>query len=146
MDFVWNAFLQLSFSLVATMAVCILWNVSRYVLFYCGLTGAIGWMVYWVLTQFHLSIPLAAVAGSVVVAIVSNHYSRKCKMPVTVFNIPGIVPLVPGGLAYEAMKDLANGDYQHFMQTSVQTAMVAVAIAIGLILAEILNHNIRSFL
>ncbi|SJZ92677.1 Uncharacterized membrane protein YjjB, DUF3815 family [Pilibacter termitis] len=138
--------IQFIFGFLGTVAVAILWNVSRYVLVYCGLTGAIGWIVYWVLMELHCSMPLSALAGSVGVAIMSNHFSRKCKMPVTVFNIPGIVPLVPGAIAYESVRSLALGDYNNFMRVGVNTVMAAGAIALGLILAEVMNHNIRSFL
>ncbi len=66
-------------------------------------------------------------------------------MPVTIFNIPGMVPLVPGGLAYQAVRNLVTGSYQAAASYTVQAIMIAGAIALGLVLSEVFNHNIRNF-
>ena len=66
-------------------------------------------------------------------------------MPVTIFNIPGMVPLVPGGLAYQAVRNLVTSSYQEAANYTVQAIMIAGAIALGLVLSEVFNHNIRNF-
>lgn len=66
-------------------------------------------------------------------------------MPVTIFNIPGIVPLVPGALAYQAVRNLVLGDYVVAVSISVKVLLVAGAIASGLVISEVFNHNIRNF-
>ena len=65
-------------------------------------------------------------------------------MPVTIFNIPGIVPLVPGGLAYQAVRNIVIGNYEKGAYFTVQ-AVIAGAIALGLVASEVFNQNIRSF-
>ena len=66
-------------------------------------------------------------------------------MPVTIFNIPGIVPLVPGGLAYQAVRNIVIGNYEKGAYFTVQAVMIAGAIALGLVASEVFNQNIRSF-
>jgi len=144
-DLLMYLLLQLFLCFIATIGFSIICNVSRYVLVYCGLVGAGGYLAYWIFMQFWHNMAMASLVGSVFVAFLASRMSRFCKMPVTVFNIPGMVPLVPGGMAYEAIRALGEGDYNAFMSAGVNTMMVAGAIALGLVMSEAFNHSIRNF-
>ncbi|MGG5359064.1 MULTISPECIES: threonine/serine exporter family protein [unclassified Enterococcus] len=137
--------LQFAFSFLATMAFSVITNVPRRALIWCGFSGAAGWMVYWTTMQLGGSAVFGTLLGSLGVAYVSNLFSKKLKMPVTIFNIPGMVPLVPGGLSYQAIRNLATESYGEAANAAVQVIMIAGAIALGLVLSEVFNHNIRSF-
>lgn len=139
-------FIQFSFSFFATAAFAIITNVPRRSLIACGFTGASGWLVYWATTiQMSGNIALGSLLGALAVAAVSFLFSRLLKLPVTIFNIPGMVPLVPGGLAYQAVRNLVIGNYTLAIQSLVQAVMIAGAIALGLVLSEVLNNNIKHF-
>ncbi|BDP74471.1 hypothetical protein EfmAA96_22560 [Enterococcus faecium] len=56
-----------------------------------------------------------------------------------------MVPLVPGGLAYQAVRNLVTESYREAAHYAVQAIMIAGAIALGLVLSEVFNHNIRNF-
>jgi uncharacterized membrane protein YjjB (DUF3815 family) len=133
------------FSFLASAAYAIITNVPRRSLYACGLSGASGWMVYWISSQIGANAALGSLLGALSVAAVSFIFSKTLKLPVTIFNIPGMVPLVPGGLAYQAVRNLVNGNYQTAIYSAVQAIMIAGAIALGLVLSEVLNHNIRNF-
>ena len=141
----WNLFIQFLFSFLATAAFAIITNVPRRALFYCGLSGAFGWMIYWTCVDFGGSPAFGSLLGSLGVAFISNIFSKRLKMPVTIFNIPCMVPLVPGGLAYQAVRNLVTSSYQEAANYTVQAIMIAGAIALGLVLSEVFNHNIRNF-
>ncbi|MDU7009014.1 MAG: threonine/serine exporter family protein, partial [Enterococcus faecalis] len=112
----------------------------------CGLTGSVSWMLYWVIVEvFSGNAALGSLIGAVGVAAVSYLFSKILKMPVTIFNIPGIVPLVPGGLAYQAVRNIVIGNYEKGAYFTVQAVMIAGAIALGLVASEVFNQNIRSF-
>lgn len=138
-------FIQFSFSFLATAAFAIITNVPRRSLVACGFSGAAGWIVYWTAEQFGASVALGSLLGALTVAATSFLFSRSLKMPVTIFNIPGMVPLVPGGLAYQAVRNLVIGNYIIAIESTVQVVMIAGAIALGLVLSEVLNHNIKNF-
>lgn len=121
-------FIQFSFSFLATAAFAVITNVPRRSLICCGLSGAFG-----------------SLLGSLGVAFISDLFSKRLKMPVTIFNIPGMVPLVPGGLAYQAVRNLVTESYREAAHYAVQAIMIAGAIALGLVLSEVFNHNIRNF-
>lgn len=136
---------QFSFSFLASVAYAIITNVPRRLLIACGLSGASGWMFYWFSVQLGATDALGSLLGALSVAAVSFVCSRLLKLPVTIFNIPGMVPLVPGGLAYQAVRNLVIGNYETAAYSAVQAVMIAGAIALGLVLSEVLNHNIRNF-
>ena len=136
---------QFSCSFLASAAYAIITNVPRRSLIACGLSGASGWMFYWFSVQLGATAALGSLLGALSVAAVSFVCSRLLKLPVTIFNIPGMVPLVPGGLAYQAVRNLVIGNYETAAYSAVQADMIAGAIALGLVLSEVLNHNIRNF-
>ena len=74
--------------------------------FACGFVGACGWMVYTVLFNgFELHTIYSSFFGSLALGLLS-HYMAVEKEPVIIFMVTGIIPLVPGGLAYDATKNL----------------------------------------
>ena len=125
---------QFIFSFLASAAFAIIINVPRRSLVACGLTGSVSWMLYWVIVEVF--------SGN---AALGYLFSKILKMPVTIFNIPGIVPLVPGGLAYQAVRNIVIGNYEKGAYFTVQAVMIAGAIALGLVASEVFNQNIRSF-
>ncbi|EGC0090380.1 threonine/serine exporter [Listeria monocytogenes] len=145
MDLVWTIIIQLVLSYVATVTFAIITNVPKRALNACGITGTLGWMAYWTLMQMDSGTGASSLAGAFVVAILSHFFAKHKKMPITIFNVPGIVPLVPGGLAYQAVRNFVLGDYTEAIGFSVQVTVVAGAIAAGLMLSEVFNHSIRAF-
>ena len=138
-------FIQFSFSFLATAAFAVITTVPRRSLICGGLSGAFGWMIYLICVQIGGSAAFGSLLGSLGVAFISDLFSKRLKMPVTIFNIPGMVPLVPGGLAYQAVRNLVTESYREAAHYAVQAIMIAGAIALGLVLSEVFNHNIRNF-
>ncbi len=60
-------------------------------------------------------------------------------MPSILFDVPGLVPLVPGGQAYNTIKNLALGDYQVAFNYLSEVVWIAGSIALGFIVAELIN-------
>lgn len=61
-------------------------------------------------------------------------------MPVIIFSVGGIIPLVPGGLAYDAMRRFVENDNNLGIQYGVQALLLSGAIAAGLVLSEVLGQ------
>ena len=94
---------HLLFSFLATVTFGIITNIPRKALVACGITGMTGWMIYYVLTQtFDASQTFANFLGTVGLGIASIFFSRYKKMPMIIFYIPSLVPLVPGGKRFGA--------------------------------------------
>lgn len=60
-------------------------------------------MVYWLLTLASAGRLLSNVAGAFAVGLVAVLFAKWKKCPVTLFSVPGLVPLVPGAPAYMAV-------------------------------------------
>ncbi len=63
------------------------------------------------------------------------------KMPMVIFNIPSLVSFVPGGQAYQMIRNFAIGQTQTAWSFLVQVVVIAGAIAMGFVLGE-LYHQI----
>lgn len=139
----WVQFLvQLSFSYLSTVAFAIIINVPRRALNLAGWAGAVGWLVYWVLAyDFDVGRMLANLCGAFAIGLCGIIFSRVKKMPVIIFNIPGLVPLVPGATAYQAVRALVLGQIDKASRLTIRVVMVAGAIAVGFMLAQLLAEQ-----
>ncbi|USG65930.1 threonine/serine exporter family protein [Brevibacillus ruminantium] len=124
----------LGLSLLSSMAWGLLFNVPVRTLLACGFAGLTGWLVFALLPLFGAEVILCTFVAATVVSMLSQMLSIWLRVPSTNFSVAGIIPLVPGSLAYKAMLAFVNGEYINGLTLGMQTAMVAGAIASGLIL------------
>ncbi|MFJ7952574.1 threonine/serine exporter family protein [Lysinibacillus sp. NPDC096418] len=130
--------LQFVASFIATACFGTIFNVPPKTYFHCGLVGALGWIIYYVLTQNGLDVVEASFFGAFVIAIVAHTYARRFKMPMLIFSVAGIIPLVPGGMAYNSMRNVVEDDYIQGLQYGMKAFLITGAIVIGLVFAEVL--------
>ena len=113
----WFALLvQLLFSYLATVAFAIIINVPRKALNLAGWAGMMGWLAYWLLMEVGSGRMMANLVGAFVIGLCGIFFARYKKMPVIIFNIPGFVPLVPGAVAYQAVRATVLGDLDGALQ------------------------------
>ncbi|WP_197280031.1 threonine/serine exporter family protein [Bacillus sp. FJAT-27251] len=134
---------QLITSFIASAAFGILFNAPRESLFKCGLSGMLGWMVYFGLTYQGYGPVIATLAAAFFIALVSQMFAKFYKMPIIIFSVAGIIPLVPGGLAYDTMRNIVENDYTTAVALGVKALMISGAIAVGLVFSEVINHVFR---
>ncbi|MEW9698686.1 threonine/serine exporter family protein [Paenibacillus sp. SI8] len=134
---------QLLTSFIASGAFAILFNVPKRTLFQCGFVGMLGWFLYLSFLQFSVNAIMATLIASFVVTVTSQIFAKVYKTPIIVFSVSGIIPLVPGGLAYDAMRNIVENHYDVAVQLAVKAFMLSGAIAIGLVFSEVINHVIR---
>lgn len=130
--------IQLILSFFATAGIGVIFNVPRKNLIYCGFVGVVGWMIYFILTEHGMDIVYASFFSAFVIAIVAHLYARRFKMPMIIFIVGGIIPLVPGGMAYNAMRNVVEADYIQGLQYGFKAFLITGAIVIGLVFAEVL--------
>jgi uncharacterized membrane protein YjjB (DUF3815 family) len=134
---------QIITSFFASSGFGVLFNAPKKVLIQCGLVGTVGWMVYYLFVLSGMDAVPATIIGAMLVAILSRIFSKIYKTPIIIFNVSGIIPLVPGGIAYEAMRSFVQNDYYHAVQYSAKVMLLAGGIAIGLMFSEVLNQIFR---
>ncbi|OTN90548.1 hypothetical protein A5819_003048 [Enterococcus sp. 7E2_DIV0204] len=134
------------FSYLSTVTFGIVTNVPRKLLNACGITGAVGWMVYWSTKNLEVGVIFANFLGAIGIGLLSIYFSRKKKMPMTIFNIPSLVPLVPGGPAYQAVRSIVLGDYVLGFHSIIKVIMTAGAIAAGFMVTGIVERLLKNVL
>ncbi|QAY67630.1 threonine/serine exporter family protein [Paenibacillus protaetiae] len=138
-----NMLEQLVTSFIGTAGFSVLFNVPRRTVVQCGFVGLLGWLIYISCLEVPADPIIAALLASCVVAVISQICAKVYKTPIIVFSIAGIIPLVPGGTAYDAMRSFVEYDYETALQLAAKAFMISGAIAIGLVFSEAINQAIR---
>ncbi|GAA5416021.1 hypothetical protein Pryu01_01053 [Paraliobacillus ryukyuensis] len=136
-------FEQLVTSFFAAAAFAVIFNAPKKALIQCGIVGMLGWLVYTICTMQNVDAAIATMASSVLVAVLSQFCAKLYKTPIIIFTVSGIIPLVPGGLAYDAMRQFVENDYNMAVQLAAKAFLISGAIALGLVFSEIINQVIR---
>lgn len=132
-------FIQALLSFIATACFGVIFNAPTKVIPHCGFVGAIGWSIYYALTQAQQVDALQATfLSAFFVAFIAHIFARNKRMPVIVFSVSGIIPLVPGGIAYNTMRNIVEQDYVMGTQNGLFVFMISGAIAMGLVFAEVI--------
>jgi uncharacterized membrane protein YjjB (DUF3815 family) len=134
---------QLLLSFIASALFGMIFNIPKKLLINSGLVGMVGWMVYFFFAEHHLNNVLATFIAAFFVALLSNLFARLYKTPATIFSVSGIIPLVPGGTAFEAMRHVVLNDYNAAISLAAKAFMISGAIAMGLIFSEVVNQLIK---
>lgn len=130
-------FVSILFSYIATTAFAVLFNAPRRTLIPAGLIGAFGWAVYIFMRDYlSYSSPLSIFCGTVVLSLMSELFARIYKQPVTVFTIPGIIPLVPGLPIYQGMYYMIMNAYSIGIEKLIKASLEAGAISLGILLVS----------
>lgn len=135
---------QIITSFISTAAFGVIFNVPRSKLLLCGLVGMLGWIVYIALSIYlHTDTVIATFIAAFIVGIISQTFARIYKEPIIIFSVSGIIPMVPGGKAYDAMRHFVENDYNSAIQLAAKAFMLSGAIAIGIVFSEVVKQLIR---
>ncbi|MGG3677103.1 threonine/serine exporter family protein [Heyndrickxia faecalis] len=136
-------FQQLLTSFFASAGFGILFNAPRKLLIQCGITGMIGWGIYFLFYLYEQNVVYGTFIAAFFVGVISQVFARFYKTPILIFTVGGIIPLVPGGLAYDAMRHFVQNDYNGAVSLAAKVLLLSVAIAIGLVASEVANQLIK---
>lgn len=127
-------------SFIAATAFGLVFNAPKKLLFYCGIVGMTGWLVYMCVNQLNQDQVSASFAGAFTVAFVAHLMAKKFKMPMIIFSVAGIIPLVPGGTAYNAMRNVVEKNYALALEHASVALLISGSIAMGLVFAETITQ------
>ena len=122
-------------AVIATISFGITFQMPRRHYLACGLTGAVGWMVYiFGVELFSMSPAVATLVATLPLTACARFFSVRHKAPVTIFLLPGIFPLVPGAGIYYTAYYFLRDDRTLFLNKGVETLKIALALALGIAL------------
>ena len=123
---------------VSTLIYAVLMRVKLRHLPEIGLGAGMTFLIFALLDHFGWSLILSNAVAALAATIYGEIMARLQKAPVSIYAIPSIIPLVPGGSLYYTMAALMNGDNAEFMRRGSDTLMIALGIAIGIISVSVI--------
>lgn len=112
----------------------ILYNLRGYVLFASALGGVVARLMLNSLDGYGYMISFFS--ASLAVAIYGEMMARISKVPVMIYTIIGILPIIPGRGIYKAMATLYQGDINSFTTYGLETLEMVGAMVMGLMLTS----------
>ncbi|MBQ8289109.1 MAG: threonine/serine exporter family protein [Clostridia bacterium] len=104
-----------------------------------GLGAGMTYLIFALLNSVGLSLLLSNMIAAMIATIYGEIMARLFKAPVTIYSLPSIIPLVPGGSLYYAMAALMNGNEAEFVSRGTDTVMIALGLAIGIISVSVIG-------
>ncbi len=135
--------IQLITSLIGTLGFAVLFKVRPRYLAITALVGAFGYAVYYLAeTVWSLGSFAAALCASVFIAAVSEILARGIRTPATVFMLPGLIPIVPGGALYHTMRSFITKSGEKALSYGWEVIKISVGIAGGIVVVSVIVHII----
>lgn len=135
---------QIIFSFIASVSFGIILNGPRRGVFFGGIAGTLGWMSFWVINRAIDDLAISNFVGSVVIGLICIVLSRKLRLPVITLNTPAIVPLVPGGAAYMAVRSVVEENYMAGVNYMMDVLWTAGAIVLGFMVVKLIENEITA--
>lgn len=108
-----------------------------------GVTGMLGWATNQVLSGWKLPELIAAATSALVVGTAAEILARIQKQPVTVYVVSGIIPLVPGTIAYNSMLAFIEKRFDQGLFLAFRSFLIASYLAAGLAIAPLVIRYFR---
>ena len=101
-------------------------------------------MSFWVINRAIDDLAISNFVGSVVIGLICIVLSRKLRLPVITLNTPAIVPLVPGGAAYMAVRSVVEENYMAGVNYMMDVLWTAGAIVLGFMVVKLIENEITA--
>ena len=135
-----DAAIQLVTAGIGALGFSLIFNVRRDLLAATTLGGILDWGVYLIASWFWGGVFLPSVAAAAFASLYSEAVARMKHAPATVFYIPALIPLVPGGSLYYTMNYALNEQWSLFVQKAFSTLELALALSVGIIAVTTLTR------
>lgn len=132
--FLWGLAKSFGFAFVATVSFGILFQCPKRMLWPGGVIGGIGWVLFTGLRSLAVHSFSANFIATICIALLSELAARRFREPVTVFNIPAVIPLVPGLGLYRGMYFILENAGSYGTEVLLSAVLDACAIALGIMM------------
>ena len=131
------------YSLVASIAFGVQFNIRFRHMITAGIGGTLTQLIF---TGFELSGTsemLCYFFSAAAVSMYAELMARRLHVPVNMYLVIGIIPLVPGGYMYNTMITLIGGDVEMFSHQFAESVGIAGSIAMGVFAVSALARLAR---
>lgn len=130
--------IALAASFVASGAFAIIFKTNKRHLLKVCVAGLLTYFVYYTLQYFTGSLFLAAFISTAFTTLYGEIFARISRAPSIIFIVAGIIPTVPGGDSYYAIKYLISGELTPGLEKLFDTGAIAIGIATGIVCVSII--------
>ena len=127
-----EALIQITTAFLGSLGFALLFGLRRRYVLPAALGGMLCWAVYLLLSRLTDSVFLPCLAASACSVLYAELLARLLRTPATVFVIPAVIPLVPGGSLYYAMSCVVQKDLAAAREYGTATLEFSLAIAAGM--------------
>ena len=139
-----NLFLiQIVTSFVTSVTFSVLLKANKRHLVKGGICGVLTFATYFGINTITNSLFWAAFISSIVAALFAEVNARSAKAPSIIFLMAGVIPTVPGGYLYRAVRDFVRGSNSAALSWFGDAAEVALGIAGGIVSLTIIYGILR---
>ena len=124
--------IQVVCAVIGSLGFSFIFHLKRDKLLVASVGGGLTWLFY-LLVVHRVNGEFAAYFFATVFAtFYAELMARVKKAPATIFVITALIPLIPGGSLYYTMEYLMQKDMEMMRSKAAETAMLALAIAMGI--------------
>lgn len=110
----------------------VLYNTPHKFYVSCSMVATLSWLVY-VFTVNATSPAIASFLATLAAVLFSRVLTVKMKCPITIFLVPAIIPLVPGGGIYYTVYYIVMEQLSDALNKGIESVKIAFAIVIGIV-------------
>lgn len=125
--------MQFVISFITTLGFSFFFQVRPRALLSASIAGACGWVLCVYAVDHGMSLIFANFFAALLIGLFAEILARYEKNPVTIYIVPGILPLVPGFRIYYMMNFFVDGDLNAGIQQGISAFFIALALALGII-------------
>lgn len=148
-EMIWD-FLAKNYSLIisgaiGTLGFCLFFKIRRDKLIYGCIGGLLTSLFFCICSDLGLSVLMRNLIPTIVGSLYAEVIARIVKAPTTVFLIPAVIPLTPGGTLYYTMSAIVEGDMVKAQQQGEITLLVALGIAVGIVFISVIFYQLTNW-
>ena len=148
-EMIWD-FLAKNYSLIisgaiGTLGFCLFFKIRRDKLIYGCIGGLLTSLFFCICSDLGLSVLMRNLIPTIVGTLYAEVIARIVKAPTTVFLIPAVIPLTPGGTLYYTMSAIVEGDMVKAQQQGEITLLVALGFAVGIVFISVIFYQLTNW-
>ena len=131
-------------AMICTFGLTLLYNLEWRSITFAMIGAAIACLIFEIYIYMFANVFVGALLAAMAVAAYSDIIAHIIKTPTTILLIPGIVPMVPGGLLFRAMLALLDKEAESASDYGSRALFVSMGITIGILAATFVFRTLWS--
>ncbi len=141
---VWSIVYRVVGAMICTFGLTMLYNIEWRSVSFAMVGAAIACVIFEFYVYFNGNYFVGALLAAMAVAAYSDILAHIIKTPTTIFLIPGIVPMVPGGLLFNTMLAILDNDADNASLFGSRALFIALGITVGILAATFVFRTLWS--